>query len=502
MDIDFGNRYGKYLVYPNESIDKITVNRSFERMFGDIESRSENMSLELSTATTSSYGKAKFSPSASYSFDLLDGDSDYENSMLNISQMYDMSKRFVDGSSESIYVAPVSSDETSTLPMTGNRYWVSSKYMNSKFMFMPNGINMVTFSFEIGFNGLANAMDDDSIVDSDVISPVYISGYEDVLSIDNESYDNIMDFVNDGSYVDANDVKNIFNMDGRSMEIPFIERLGTTLRHNNCSSTKDSAYNQSYIELCMSGKVSVKSLFERKYGIRTYETITESSSVCEVSSYKVEDIKRVPRLFTQKPIVMGQVSFFNNSSNPLALFGFDNYVEGKDYMYLTFNEKCGLNILIRKGDSIKVDSQVDGISFWKLDGVDGEVVDDEGNITVNFVWTEISETEIDERMVFFEKPLSGYVERHEQSFSNYSRLSQKPLDEVDVDGEKVSPVNGNVFIKGVDNTYDSDGNVIDNVLSFDIIMKFMAGSPTDPEMEYAIKNLNSRARVQLAIIGV
>lgn len=422
------SKYEKYLIYPNESIDKLTVNRTFERLFEAIDLKAKSSSLTVETATVSSYGKAKFSSDTSYSFDEPDGDdSDYNSSMLNIAQLRDMSKRISNGSSESLYAAPVSSNGTQTLSVSGNRYWVKSDYMDSKFVFMPNGINTITCSFNIGFNGLAGAIGDDSIIDSDVISPLILSSYGDTINIDKESYWNIEDFVNDNNGIDglpdSKDVRNLIGMDGRSMDIPFMETVNVTLRHNNCSSTKYSAYRQSYIELCMSMKLSVKSLFERKYGRRTYETITDSSSISGYAETNIGEMNRKFRLFTQKPLVMAQIGFFNNESNPKPLFGFDN----------------GVNTH--------------------------------------------SETLI-------------------SRFSSHNQLSQKPLDEVDIDGNMVSPVNGSVLVKRAENIYDRDGNITDNIISIDIIMKFMAGSASDPEMEYAMKNLNSRSRVQLAMIGV
>jgi len=428
MNEILNSEYEKYLIYPNESIDKLTVNRTFERLFEAIDSKAKSSSLTVDTATVSSYGKAKFSSDTSYSFDKPDGDdSDYNSSMLNIAQLRDMSKRISNGSSESLYAAPVSSNGTQTLSVSGNRYWVKSDYMDSKFVFMPNGINTITCSFNIGFNGLAGAIGDDSIIDSDVISPLSLSSYGDTINIDKESYWNIEDFVNDNNGIDglpdSTDVRNLIGMDGRSMDIPFMETVNVTLRHNNCSSTKYSAYRQSYIELCMSMKLSVKSLFERKYGKRTYETITDSSSISGYAETNIGEPNRKFRLFTQKPMVMAQIGFFNNESNPKPLFGFDN----------------GINT-----NSEQLTSR----------------------------------------------------------FSSHSQLSQKPLDEVDIDGNMVSPLNGSVLVKRVDNIYDRDGNITDNIISIDIIMKFMAGSASDPEMEYAMKNLNSRSRVQLAMIGV
>ena len=424
MGIISNNNYEKYLVYPNESIDKLTVNRTFERLFEDIDAKISSASLTLDDATEKSYGKAKFSSFDGYSFEepsSVSEKADYKNSMLSIGQLKDMSDRMVDGSYNAVYVAPLSG----SLPITDNLYWVRSKYMDSKFLYMPNGINMVSCSFELGFNGISKALSADDIDTEDVVSPVSLSSYTNQIYVDQESEFNVEDYMNDdfssgGSH--SFEIPNILNMDGCNMEIPFVTDAKVTLRHNSCGFSKYSAYRQSYIEICMSVKIGLKSLYDMKYGYREYELenedseITDSVSVTHVGG----EMKRKYRLFTQKPMVMAQIGFYNNDSIPKPLFGFDDVLSG-------------------------------------------------GNMS---------------------------------DFSSHNRLSQKPLDEILVDDIPISPVNGCVFVKKMENEYDQDGNIVDNIVHLDVVMKFMAGSAADPELEYALNTFNSRSKVQVVMIGV
>lgn len=424
MGIISNSNYEKYLVYPNESIDKLTVNRTFERLFEDIDAKTSSASLTLDDATEKSYGKAKFSSLNGYSFEepsSVSEKTEYENSMLSIGQLKDMSDRMVDGSYNAVYVAPLSG----SLPITDNLYWVRSKYMDSKFLYMPNGINMVSCSFELGFNGISKALSADDIATEDVVSPVSLSSYTNQIYVDQESEFNVEDYINDdfssgGSH--SFEIQNILNMDGRNMEIPFVTDAKVTLRHNSCDFSKYSAYRQSYIEICMSVKIGLKSLYDMKYGHREYELENEDSEITDSVSVEHADgeMKRKYRLFTQKPMVMAQIGFYNNDSSPKPLFGFDDVLSGGDM----------------------------------------------------------------------------------SDFSSHNRLSQKPLDEILVDDIPISPVNGCVFVKKMENEYDQDGNIVDNIVHLDVVMKFMAGSAADPELEYALNTFNSRSKVQVVMIGV
>ena len=59
-----------------------------------------------------------------------------------------------------------------------------------------------------------------------------------------------------------------------------------------------------------------------------------------------------------------------------------------------------------------------------------------------------------------------------------------------------------MIVRKIENKFDSKGNIIDNLIYFDVILKFMAGSASDPEMDFAMRLMNSRSRVQFAMIGV
>lgn len=433
MDSQIDRNYERYVVYPNEPIDKLTVNRTFERIFEDIDAKTKSSSLRLDNATEKSYGKAKFTSLDHYIFDkpAEQETEDYNSSMLRISNLVDMSDRFSSKSDNQILFAPVSSNGEQILDIRKNHYWLKTDYMDSKFLFMPNGINVVTCSFDVGFNGLAKSLRNDSILEDDVVAPISLSGYSNSINIDKESYWNIQDFINDNAwngingYQDVEDAMNIVNMDGRNVEIPFAEVVNVSLRHNKCASTEYSAYMQSYVEVCMSMKISVKSLFTEKFERRTYETITDTSSVSGFENENFGELGRNFKLFVQKPIVMAQLGFYNNESNPNPILGFDNTL-----------------------------SQL------------------------------------------------SPGEKYSSKFSSHSRISQKSLDETDVDGNKISPVNGFVLVKKYENLYDGNGNIVDNMVYIDIVMKFMAGSMSDPEMEYALRSLNSRSKVQIAMIGV
>ena len=417
--------YDRYLVYPNESIDKLTVNRTFERLFEDIDARTSSSGLALNAATQKSYGKAKFSAAGGYSFEDT-AESDYSGSMLRIGHLKDMTDRMVDGIYDAAYAAPLSSNGSGQMPLVNNRYWVRSKYMDSKFIFMPNGINIVTCSFELGFNGISKALGVPNVASEDVISPVPLTSYSNQIDVDSESVLNVNDYISDehstthGNY--ATQAMNILNMDGRTMKIPFIDSVNTTLRHNRCGFGKRSTYRQSYVELCMSVGISLKSLYEAKYGLRSYSLVDEDSHVVSSAENSIGPADR-QRFFTQSPMVMAQLGFYNNDSAPRPLFGYDDHL---------------------------------------LPGTG----------------TRVSE------------------------FSPHNRLSQKPVDSVPAEGGDISPLNGGVFVKNVENVYDRSGNIIDNVLRMDVVMKYMAGSAADPELEYAMDRLNSRSKVQFVMMGV
>jgi hypothetical protein len=215
-----------------------------------------------------------------------------------------------------------------------------------------------------------------------------------------------------------------------------------------------------------------------------------------------EEMSRKFRLFTQKPMTMAQIVFFNNESNPSLTFGFDNRIE--DSVKYLMAGTTGSLVAVKEGDVVLIGEDMYSISIGPY--VQPQSVDEDDHrrrVEVEYnPYSGPSVTPVAEYENMESAPETAIEEEVESSFSSHSRLSQKPLDEVEVDGEMVSPVNGSVIVKKVENRYDRVGNIVDNIVHLDIIMKFMAGSASDPEMEYALNNLNSRSRVQVALIGV
>lgn len=419
------SEYEKYLVYPNETIDKLTVNRTFKRLFDAIDDKASSSELVLDEATETSYGTAKFSPSAEYLFEKpSEGDFDYEKSMLNIGQLYNLSKRMTESAENSFLVSPTSGSGDDR-PISDVRYWIKSSYADSRFTFMPNGVNIVTCCFDIGFDGISNTLGIDS-VDKDVVVPVKVESYPTMIDIDRDSHLNINDYISEMTAespdtFDPNGVRCLERMDGKDMNVPFLIPMKATMRHNLCKYDKYSAYRQSYVEVCMSSSISIKALFDSKFGQNDYQLFDADTDSIKEEYDTTTRCDRKPRLFTQKPMVMGQICFYNSESNPSPLFGYDN-------------------------------------------GTSGE-------------------------------PLTS-------TFSSHNRISQKPLYDIDNEGVTVSPVNGTVLIRKVENKFDGSGNIVDNIIHFDVLFKFMAGSASDPEMDYAMRMMNSRSRVQFAMIGV
>ena len=251
----------RYFLHPNEPIDKLTVNRAFERMFEDIDSISAPSKPSLPDATEDTYGKARFSGQDAYEFSYpVSGSgesteeyqariSDYENGMLRIGQLDDMSRRISGKFSDSFFMAP--SGETVDGEISGTKYWLRSEYSRTKFSFLPNGVNIVACSFDVGFNGLSMALGVDDLARRDVTTPISLSSYDDTVSMDRESVLNVEDFISDWTSIEAscrNDgdmIRTVYSLDGATVSVPFVEPLSVLVRHNRCPSRKYSSYMRS-----------------------------------------------------------------------------------------------------------------------------------------------------------------------------------------------------------------------------------------------------------------
>lgn len=438
MDFSSPQKHERYLIYPNESIDKLTVNRTFERMFEDIDKKEQNPVLSVSTATEKTYGTVKFSSLTSYQFDDENLNSteklSYKNNALTIDLLKDYSSAIEDSVTDSILFSPVSSDSSSvSADLSSMTYWIKMDYIDSNFIFSPNGNLIVNCSFDVGINNIPLTFGTNAVLSGDVISPVAVNGYENYINITKEDFFNFTDYINDNElresserFPNIDNVIHLMDFDGKKFKVPFVNDMNATLKHNVCNWTTYSSFKQSYVEIHYSSEISLKELYNSKYNIRKYNLYADSKNVSG-EEIKTSSMRHNEQFYTQNPIIMGQVGFYNNESNVKPVFGFDNTLSS-----------CSI------GDISSIRSE----------------------------------------------------------FEDYNTITQKELSVVTVNGSNISPVNGNVIIKKYSNKYDSDGNITDNVVYFDIVMKFMVGSASDPRMVHGLQNINSKAKVQFAMIGV
>ena len=90
----------------------------------------------------------------------------------------------------------------------------------------------------------------------------------------------------------------------------------------------------------------------------------------------------------------------------------------------------------------------------------------------------------------------------EDSFSQSNTITTKELTTITTNDVDISPITSTIILKDYRNRYDSSGNIIDNILSFDVNMKFMAGGVYDSTLLGSLLYTNTLAKVQIALIGI
>lgn len=425
-------KFERYIIYPNESIDKLTVNRPFQRIYEDIEDIANNSELRLVEATEKVYGKAKFTKSTEFYFDeekVPESErDDYENAMTTVGVLSKYINTLSDSEHNTTYTAPLCSSETNgdKLTVATNKYWIKNDYCNIDFSYMPNGVTGITGTFDIGFNNIPATFGSNEPLSSNILSPVIVSGCDYYINITEEDIMNLTDYVNYNTdeLTDVDDVFNLTKLDGMKIKLPFCEDYNVTLKHNICNWTTYSSFKKSYVELHYSSTLDVNSLYDMygRYGRDKFSIISRDGDEDAKDIYTA-DLKHEQVVFKQKPMVMMQIGFYNNSSLIKPIFGFDN--------------------------------------------------------------TQSNESDDEKKSVF----------------QDSDTLSQQMLTENESDS-MMSPINGYVMVKKIENEYDDDGVVINNRIYFDIVMKFMVGSAADPKMIHGLTTINSKAKVQFAIIGV
>ena len=474
------SKFEEFLVYPNESIDKLTVNRSFQRMYDYITEKTDGIgSLRVNLADETNYGTAKFSEATGFIHSAPSvGDSaydDYYKSMLTVEQLKDFSNGLRVDSSVNDYYAK--SDAMASVD--DNNCWLRFDSGDFSLMNMPNGNKMLITSFDLGLTNLQVLFRSQSVTSEDVTRKAVVNGRTTFIDLTKDDMFSLRDYADeetifevpdsetvalggrvycylddDGTYqeiegieegddlepyredygtiyakdgllpVDAlgfADMATVSSLGGNEITLPYIMPTTASMRHNKCNWTSYSSYEQSYIEVTFSVMLDVDKLY-KNYSNRSDFTIVHTDSPPTTATMgEPADDKGKSRYFNEKPVVMAQVAFYNNESRTLPCFG-----------------------------------------YCKTSG--GEVVD--------------------------------------SIFISTNTLSETPLSVVDALGNELTPLNGLVLLKEFKNVYSPNGDIQTNRLAFDVVLKFMVGSAADPRLVDGIQGISAKAKVQLMMIGV
>ena len=413
--------FDKYLLSVNEPIDKLTVNRPFNRIYDDISKiDSVNYQLTVSKATSAKYGLVKFSSASDYYRELPENASkaitaDYYDHVMGVSQI----RYFVDNIEHSSDIKSyfTSSDK----PYTELSAWIDLKIGDISFINMPNGNTMLIGDFDIALNNIPLVFNTTSVVSSDIEYPVSVGKFGTTIDADgdlliiNDYNEEINELIGKSS-----GIIELSSFVGQKIECDYISPLSATLRHNKCDWTDKSSFKQSYVEVVYSMSIDVSSLSKKYYDYSMFNVYNGGKKTTTAIEGDIgKDFK--PFVFSQKPIIIPQLAFYNNESRikPYAKF-------------------C---------------------TAENEDGIEEDYFDD-------------------------------------------AYFAESPLTETEVDENIISSVNGNVTLKKYDNIYAKNGTISNNKLLLDVSMKFFVGSAADPLLIDGMTDLNSKAKLQVLMIGI
>lgn len=303
--------FDRYLISVNEPIDKLTVNRSFSRMYEDISKAGGGSGgLTVSKATSSRYGLVKFSSASGY-IDTApqSGDADYANyygNVMNVGQLRD----FVDSMGRSSDFD--SYFTSSSKPMESVSAWIDLKMGDVSFTNMPNGNMMAIGSFDIALSNVPVTFRTDAVLSGSVVSPVAVSGFGTTLSEDGDllllnDYADEMDEIVGGS----SGIRELSSFVGQTVDADYLFPLSATLKHNRCDWTTYSSYRQSYVEVVYSMTVDVSSLSRKFFGHSEFSRYWGGERETLTLTGDVGDAKR-SFVFSRRPVIIPQVSFYSN----------------------------------------------------------------------------------------------------------------------------------------------------------------------------------------------
>ena len=431
-------------IYMNETVDKLTVNRVLSKLKTIIDNKSINTTVATSAvvgATEYTYGIAKKNagdflykkPEDKTTADV------YDTSMLSIDTYRDyINKLHVETSgseyfNDSVRTTANGDKEGYTRKDGVWCGWIRETHNTFDSIVLPNGINLYTISYDIGFSDLARMMslENRDDIKKSVLIPTLVDGFEDVVTLTDGDIFTINTLAAELSSIPGTEtaakrttvyetLTALSGLNNQHIGITYSVKPLVQIKHNDCNYTKYSSYYQSYVEVVFSFSVSLSELIsmnseESKYAIDRF-TCYNPTVETNRQDYQHKVPPRLLTLFKQKPIVMPQVSMYTNTSKPSALVG----------------ATLGL----------------------------------------------------------------------EDSFSQSNTITTKELTTITTNDVNISPITSTIILKDYKNRYDSSGNIIDNILSFDVNMKFMAGGVYDSTLLGSLLYTNALAKVQIALIGI
>lgn len=314
--------FDRYLISVNEPIDKLVVNRPFSRIYDDISKiDAYGRGLSVSKATSANYGIVKFSSASGYystppATGLSADCANYYGNVMGVRQLRD----FVDSISRE---SEISTYHTSA----GGAHesisaWIDLKVGDVSFVGMPNGNMMVIGDFDISLNNVPVTFKTDSVLSGDIEYPVGVSGFSTTIDADEDllllnDYAAEMDEIVGGD----SGIGGLSAFVGNSISADYVSPLSATLKHNRCNWTTHSSYSQSYVEVVYSMTVDLSSLSKRFYDYSAFSAYRDGGSETKAVTGEIGDNAQT-FVFTQKPMIVPQLAFYNNESRirPYAKF--------------------------------------------------------------------------------------------------------------------------------------------------------------------------------------
>ena len=359
------NKFERFAVFPNESVDKLTVNRSFGNLYDEIASKNVGeFPITVESATESTYGLIRYSSLDSYLRTAPESDEerrkDYMNRAMGISAVSDFSGRITgNGAADAMF-------SYSSLPPEQTTGWLRVGMGHVSLLDMPNGTKMLAGDVDITLSNLRTLFGTPTVTSEKYVQSAVVTGSSTVLNLTTDDRLAIDDFSldTDNSLQSRADVANLVYLNGREIAVPYFTPLTAHMRHNVCGWTTYSSFKRSYVETVFSMEFDVAKMLTQFYDFRSYTTISPDDKTDNVDFETPIDRPLEELVFSNTPIVMAQLSFYNNETRPLATFGESHAVIGGESTFLSTNSISEKELTVSEKDGYEL-TPVNGNVIYK-----------------------------------------------------------------------------------------------------------------------------------------